>query len=255
MEEAAFGRGHRDVHQASRFLQGTFLQLSDLDDGANARTELANGVVQDTLLFALQKPLLGTRSMVRDLEMLTGLVGIVQLIGRNLAGIADLTTNHECGIDDDAGEPGGKARPTVEAADMGVGTQEGILEGVLGVFAIARNVEGDIKQLCSVRPAKGFEEVRAAAAGGSQQLGLAALSNDTFRNTGFLLGAEGSGANHCFFLSAWLNLSETDMGMRTDVANEISVAKVGEQSVKYCTASECIVCAKQNNGLSRGKFA
>ena len=36
--------------------------------------------------------------MVRDLEMLTGLVGFVQLIGRNLAGIADLTPNHERGL-------------------------------------------------------------------------------------------------------------------------------------------------------------
>src|SRR5215469_14289982 len=128
-------------------------------------------------------------SMVRGLEMRTGLMGFVQ-IGGNLAGIADLTANHERGIDDDPGEPGGKARPSVEAADMGVGTQEGILEGVLGVFAIARNVESDLKQLCSVRPAKGFECVRAAAAGGSQQVGLSALRNGTFRNTGSLPRAE-----------------------------------------------------------------
>jgi hypothetical protein len=37
---------------------------------------------------------------------------------------------------------------------------EGILEGVLGVLAVARNVEGDLKQLCSVRTAEGFERVR-----------------------------------------------------------------------------------------------
>src|SRR6516165_10548277 len=46
MEEAALGGGDGDIQQLSRFLHGSLLQLTHLDNGADTRAEAADGVAQ-----------------------------------------------------------------------------------------------------------------------------------------------------------------------------------------------------------------
>ncbi len=57
VKEAALGSSNGDVQQASGFLHGALLQLADFDDGADARTQTVDGVMQDTLLFGLREAL------------------------------------------------------------------------------------------------------------------------------------------------------------------------------------------------------
>src|SRR5579859_5215718 len=83
---------------------------------------------------------------------------------RKVAGAA-LAKKHQCFIDGDAGEPGGKARLSLETFQMNESLLKGLLHSVFGVFRILKTAEGDVEHFLLVALEKGFERGAGATDG------------------------------------------------------------------------------------------
>src|SRR6516164_1492444 len=146
MEEASLRRGDGNIEDLGGFFERKLAELSNFDDRTDSGAKLANSRVQDSGAFAFDIALFGIWRIIGNLQMESGLAGPGDVIGRDVAATAVFAADHERGIHDDAGDPGGKRGFALEGVDMHQGAHERILHGVFGVFLVASDAQSDLHQ-------------------------------------------------------------------------------------------------------------
>jgi hypothetical protein len=111
------------------------LQLSQLNNPPNAGPQGFDCAVENLVSLAPCARLFGIRKAVWDVPAcLTAIIG-----DGNFQRIAPLAQYHQSRIDRNARQPSREARPSAEIPNVQEGSQEGILQRVLGVFAVSGN--------------------------------------------------------------------------------------------------------------------
>jgi hypothetical protein len=122
-------------------------QIAKLNGRPKARRELIHSFLDSLFVFRLRVRLLRISVPIDYRSNPTVLVAKGDFIERYLGMDAQLAAIHQCGVEDNAGEPSGKPRSAFERLQIQVSGQEAVLQRILRIFLVPEQRKG-----CAVKP-------------------------------------------------------------------------------------------------------
>jgi hypothetical protein len=136
-----------ETHLLRGFLYGMVFENLELECLPYRRSQCANALLKLCFIFESHIQRLWGRPGVGDAHHLPACCRVAVVVDGELWGSGPFAENHERRVDGDTSQPSQHAGATVEAVQVDVGSQEGILQSIFGVFAIPGDPFGNPKNL------------------------------------------------------------------------------------------------------------
>src|SRR5208282_4716752 len=166
-----------------RFARGVAFHFAQEEGGPEKWREVIQVFVDHFADFRSGIDLLGIGPVIGKALGDGQFVLVLRIIERNGGAGLGAAALHQCGVDDDAREPGGELRAALKALQIAIRGKQTVLQSVFGVLGIAQDAKSGLEQLALVAPKKSLNRLSIATLSGPDQLLFAEPLFAKLRNT------------------------------------------------------------------------